>query len=193
MNTFEYLQSIIRQRRSIKPADMNGSIIDESQLRELFELADWAPTHGRTEPWRFIVYGAEAKKQFCLDHAALYQANTSEEKFNQGKFEKLQQQGDTLSHIVIAYMKRTTGHTIPPIEETAATAAAIENFLLGAAALGIAALWSTGGMTHHPSMKEYLGLGDEDLVLGLLMLGYSDKPAVAGKRNIPVEQKVVWK
>ena len=29
-------------------------------LEQLREAANWAPTHGRTEPWRFVVLGADA-------------------------------------------------------------------------------------------------------------------------------------
>ena len=72
-------------------------------------------------------------------------------------------------------------------------AAAIQNILLGAASLDIAVLWSTGGMTHHLSMKQYLGLAEEDTVMGLLMMGYTDETAKQGKRNIPLENKVEWR
>lgn len=192
MNTFETLQKIIRNRRSTKPAEMNGQLIDNSLIHQLFELADWAPTHGRTEPWRFIVYEKEAKQQFCLAHAELFKQHTDPEKFTNAKYEKIQQQGDTLSHIVVVYMKRTLSNSIPAIEEIAAVSAAIENLLLGAAAVNIAALWSTGGMTHHPSLKKYLGIGEEDLVMGLLFLGYTDQPQQTGKRNIVLENKVEW-
>ena len=192
MNTFKELSDIIRNRRSIKPADMNGNTIDNTQIHQLLELADWAPTHGRTEPWRFIVYEKEAKQQFCLAHAELFKEHTHPDKFTNAKYEKIQQQADTLSHIIVVYMKRTLSNSIPAIEEIAAVSAAIENTLLGAAALNIAALWSTGGMTHHPSLKKYLGLGEEDIVMGLLLLGYTDQPAQIGKRNIPLENKVEW-
>lgn len=193
MNSFENIQSIIQNRRSTKPADMNGKIIDNLLIRQLLQLADWAPTHGRTEPWRFIVYEEKAKQLFCLDHAELYKANTDSEKFMQGKYEKLQQQGDTISHIIIVYMKRTQGNTIPALEEIAAVSAATQNILLGAAALDLAVLWSTGGMTHHPSMKKYLGLAEEDIIIGQLYLGYTDIPAKEGKRGVPMEEKVSWK
>lgn len=193
MNTFETLQQIIRQRRSTKPADMNGQLINNALIHQLLELADWAPTHGRTEPWRFMVHEKEAKQQFCLAHAELFKQHTNPEKFTNAKYEKIQQQGDTLSHIVVVYMKRTLSNSIPEIEEIAAVAAAIENLLLGAAALHIAALWSTGGMTHHPSMKKYLGLAEEDIIMGLLLLGYTDQPQQIGKRNIPLENKVEWR
>lgn len=193
MNKFEILQNIIQNRRSTKPADMNGKKIDNTLINQLLALADWAPTHGRTEPWRFIVYENEAKHAFCAAHAELYKAHTDPEKFTQAKYEKLQQQGDTLSHIIIAYMKRTQQNSIPAIEEIAAVSAAIENFLLGASALDIASLWSTGGMTHHPSMKKFLQLEEEDVVMGLLLLGYTDEPVKEGKRNVALENKITWK
>ncbi len=192
MNNFETLQNIIQNRRSIKPAEMNGKRISDELIHQLLALADWAPTHGRTEPWRFVVYAGEAKKAFCSAHAELYKANTDAEKFMQGKYEKLLQQGDTLSHIIITYMKRTQQNSIPAIEEIAAVSAAIENILLGAAALDIAVLWSTGGMTHHPSLKKFLQLEEEDIVMGLLLLGYTDEPVKEGKRNIPLADKVRW-
>lgn len=193
MNSFETVSDVIAQRRSIKPADMNGAIIPDEQVRQLLQLADWAPTHARTEPWRFVVYSGSAKQAFCSDHAELYKSNTPEEKFTQAKYENLKKQGDNLSHIIVVYMKRTPGAAIPAAEEIAAVAAATQNFLLGASALGIAALWSTGGMTHNPAMKQYLDLAADDMVMGLLLLGYTDKPHPAGKRSIPMEEKVLWK
>lgn len=192
MNTFETLQSIIQHRRSVKPSDMNGKKIDNALIQRLLILADWAPTHGRTEPWRFVVYEQDAVGKFCRDHAELYKKGTDPEKFTHAKYEKLQQQGDRLSHIIVVYMKRSILNSIPALEEIAAVSASMQNILLGAASLGIAALWSTGGMTHDPSMKTYLGLGEEDIVMGLLFLGYTDEPAKDGQRRIPLEEKVNW-
>ena len=31
------------------------------EVEQLLEAANWAPTHGRTEPWRFVVLGQEAQ------------------------------------------------------------------------------------------------------------------------------------
>jgi hypothetical protein len=47
-------------------------------------------------------------------------------------------------------------------------------------------------MTHHPALKQHLGLGDEDIVLGLLYLGYTDEPEKEGVRNTPVSEKAIW-
>lgn len=187
------LEKIIRERRSIKPSLMNGEKIAHAEILGLLELADWAPTHGKTEPWRFIVFSGASLQQFSLQHAELYKANTTEEKFTTAKYQNIIQNGEKASHVIAVYMKRQPTEKIPVIEEIAATAAATEHILLGAAALGIAALWSTGGMTHHNSMKELLGLAENDLMMGLIYLGYTHEPAPEGKRNITLAEKIVWK
>ena len=193
MNAFENISNTIKNRRSTKPSDMNGKKIDNTVIRQLLELADWAPTHARTEPWRFVVYEAGAKKAFCFDHAELYKANTDPEKFTTAKYQKIIENGEMASHIILVSMKRTPSKPIPALEEIAAVASAIQNILLGAETLNIASFWSTGGMAHHPSLKNYLGLGEEDIVMGLLFMGYSDLPASAGKRSIPLEEKITWR
>ncbi len=193
MNEFTTLQTIIRNRRSSKPADMNGKKIDNAVINQLLELADWAPTHAMTEPWRFIVYEGEAKKTYCLEHAELYKQHTDPAKFTEAKYLGLQKQGDLVSHIVPVYMKRTVPNNIPAVEEIAAVAAAVQNLLLGASTLGIAALWSTGGMAHQPAMKEYLGLEQDDVVMGILFLGYTDIVLPSKPRKIALENKVLWK
>ncbi len=193
MSTFTQLQEVIRSRRSTKPSLLNGKEISGEQVRELLALADWAPTHANTEPWRFIVYEKEASQQFCLDHASLYKDNTPEDKFTEAKYQNLVNMGSKASHIVAVYMKRTENAKIPVLEEFAAVAASVQNILLGAQAMGIAVLWSTGGLVHQPSMKNHLGLAADDILLGLLYMGYTDEPAKEGKRSIPMEEKITWK
>ena len=107
-------------------------------------------------------------------------------------FEKLKHNVDKASHLVVAIMKRGTNPKIPQVEEVAAASAAIQNILLGATALGIASFWSTGGMTHSHGLKDFLQLGADDIVMGLLFLGYTDEPAKEGVRNSLISEKVKW-
>ncbi len=190
MNTqFNDIAQIIKSRRTIKPATMNGKKITKENIEALLELADWAPNHGSTEPWRFVVY--EQLQAFCHKHAELYQQNTAEENFKPAVYQNLTHMGDLASHVLVAYMQRGTNPNIPQFEEIAATACAIENLLLGAAASGIAAYWGTGGQTLKPAMKAYLGLGEDDQVMGVLYLGYTDEQP-EGRRKIALEEKVKW-
>jgi nitroreductase len=190
--SLQYLESVILHRRIIKPQLMNGRKIDDAIVAHLLTLADWAPTHGHTEPWRFFVFSGEGVKRFCADHANLYQSNTPPETFLKSNYDKLYTMGDNASHIAAVAMKRGSNPKIPAKEEVAAVCCSVQNLLLAAQAHGIAAYWGTGGMTYHPSMKKYFDLGEEDQMVGLIYLGYSDITK-AGSRIIPLDQKIIWK
>jgi nitroreductase len=188
-NTFSIIADIIKTRRSTKPVAMNGKRISDDQVHSLLELADWAPTHGFTEPWRFVVYANPP--EFCHQHAELYKQSTSAENFDQAVYNKFYEQGDKASHVIITVMKRGNLPKIPVIEEVEAVACAVQNILLGATALGIASFWSTGGMALRPPMKDFLKLSEDDHVIGILYLGYADRQS-AGSRTIPLEEKITW-
>jgi nitroreductase len=187
--TFSTIATIIKNRRTIKPFMMNGNKIPGEQITELLELADWAPTHGLTEPWRFTVYSDPS--QFCLAHAEIYKANTDADSFAQGVYDNLAHQGDKASHVIIAVMQRGNLPKIPAFEEMAATACAVQNLLLGATALNLASYWGTGGMILKPAMKAFLNLRDEDEVVGVLYLGYADEHP-QGVRRVALADKIKW-
>ena len=191
-DTFEIVSAAIAGRRTIKPAQMNGRIIPDELIHQLLALANWAPTHGNTEPWRFFVWaGREKTDEFCRQHAALYRQHTPPQSYNEGAVDKLTNMGNNASHVIIAAMRRGTLERIPVLEEIAAAAAAVENLLIGASAAGIAAYWGSGGMVLKPAMNDFLDLREEDLVLGALYLGYSDV-VKKGSRVTPAEMKVSW-
>jgi len=96
------------------------------------------------------------------------------------------------SHIIAIIMKRDTDERVKEIEEIAAVACAVQNMMLVATEKGLANIWSTGGLTYHPKMKEYLGFSKKDKVMGFLYDRLSDlKPK--SKRFISIEEKTLWK
>jgi nitroreductase len=111
--------------------------------------------------------------------------------FNPTVYNNLMHQGDKASHIIVAVMKRGDLAKIPPFEEIAAVSCSIQNMLLSATALNIASFWSTGGMAQKTVLKEFLGFGEEDLVMGILYFGYADEYP-AGQRNTKIEEKITW-
>lgn len=186
------IKDIIASRRTVKTTSMNGKKIDDAIVKELLESADWAPTHGLTEPWYFVVYSGDKAQQFAKEHAALWKANTPAERFTQATYDKFATQADLASHVILVCMKRGANPNIPEIEEIEAVACATQNLMLHATELNVATFWSTGGMTAKPGMKDYLGLREEDKVLGMLYLGYTDEAPRPGKRVKPLEEKVKW-
>lgn len=189
---FEQLRAVIRSRRTTKAVAMNGRDIPDDQILQLLELADWAPTHGHTEPWRFYIYGGKNLKRFGLLHGDLYWTHTEDTKRSEAKRDKLVESARLASHLIIAVLSRDAHGKIPESEELSSVSAAMQNMLLGATALGIASFWSTGGMAYHPSLKALLGLGEADRIVGFLYLGYSDEPDRKRTRRIPLVEKTSW-
>lgn len=186
------IDSIVK-RRTIKPEDCTGEKISEQHIQQVLETANWAPTHGYTEPWRFVIFADNGLTKFAQDHAEMYKKHTPADNFKQVKYQKLLDRAKLTSHIIAIICKKGNNPKIPFWEEMAATACAVQNMQLAAASLGIAAYWNSGGMTAHPEMKTYLGYSEDDFVMGFLYLGIPVKDKeFKGRRISSIQEKVNW-
>lgn len=165
------LNSIIRNRRMVKPEFFSGEPVEEELIFKLLENARWAPTHGLTQPWRFTVYSGDGLVYLAESQARIYKAVTSSEKFNPKKYEKLKARPLMASAVIAICMKRQESGKIPSVEEAASVACAVQNMCLTATAMGIASYWSSGGVTYTKELKDFLELGEKDKCFGFLYLG----------------------
>ncbi len=187
------ISDIIKNRRSIDPDDFNGQKVDDSIINAMLEASNWAPTHGYTEPWRWIVFANEKAQEFGQIHADLYKKLTPTEQFLQKKYEKIRDRPKLASHVLVAVNKRGEKSNIPELEEIAATSCAIQNALLVATAHQVGTFWSTGGMCYHNEFKTLLGFGENDQVLGFIYVGMYDIQHPEGKRNSEWKEKACYK
>jgi nitroreductase len=184
--------ALIRARRSTFPAQYTGEKIADEIVWQILENANWAPTHGKTEPWRFVVLSGEYLAKFGDFQAETYQKNTLPENFDEAKYNKLKQNPHKASHIIAICMQRQESGKIPEIEEIEAIACAVQNIYLTVTAYGIGGFWSTGGATYMPEGKEFLGLGAQERLLGFFYLGVVGKASTDSTRK-PIQDKVTWK
>lgn len=187
------VNELIRTRRSIKPAEMSEAPLDRTLLDAILENANWAPTHGRTEPWRFKVYTGESRRRLAETLQDVYKATTPEVEFRAEKFEKLGKNPLLAPVVIVVWMQRQASAVIPEIEEIESVACAVQNMHLTASATGLGAFWSSPPVVYRAKLREALGLGPEDRCLGLFYLGWPKKVDEwpEGRRK-PIEQKVEW-
>mmetsp|Transcript_29620 Transcript_29620/g.49787 ORF Transcript_29620/g.49787 Transcript_29620/m.49787 type:complete len:274 (+) Transcript_29620:244-1065(+) len=200
--TPEQVLGLIKKRRSIFPKDYDGSAPPREHIEQMLEAANWAPTHGKTEPWRFVVMSGEGKAEFeemCHE--------TMKEQLGEGsdKYEKYLEKRDKkkadkakVSHLIAICMKRKTkpDKIMPEWEEMAACACAVQNMHLMATALGVASYWSTGGPLDSPNLLQFCDLTDEgDRCLGLFHVGMAPPERVQAYRATrgPIGKKVTWR
>ncbi|MCR5886641.1 nitroreductase [Hymenobacter sp. J193] len=187
--TPEQFNHLVLARRSIQPVQFEpGRVIPDDMVLQLLENANWAPTHKRTEPWRFVVFKGEGLKRLAEFQSGLYRAQAGE-LVDEKKAQKLAQNPLLASHVIAIGMKRH--HILPEIEEVEAVACAVQNLHLSAVAYGLGGYWGSGGITYVEEAKPFFGLGPDDKLLGFFYLGYV---AQLPGRNLrkPIEEKVSW-
>ncbi|MBE9046689.1 nitroreductase [Pleurocapsales cyanobacterium LEGE 10410] len=189
--SIDHLNKLIRSRRSTKPRLFNGKKIDDSIIWQILENANWAPSHGLTQPWRYKVFAASGLEKLAEFQANLYKKITPEEKFKPEKYERMKSNILKSSHVIVICMKRQKSEKILELEEIEAVACSVQNMALTAAAYQICSFWGSGGVTYTDELKEFLGLEKKDKCLGYLYLGYSDNPTTTSRRE-PIQEKVEW-
>jgi nitroreductase len=188
----EALNQLIARRRSLYPNNYSDEKVPDAIIRQMLENANWAPTHGMTEPWSFVVFTGEGLKRLASFQSELYRdIALKNETYNEVKFQKLSENPLKASHVIALGMKRDPREKIPEIEEVAAVACAVQNMYLTATANEVGCYWGSGGITYMEEAKSFFGLDTADKLLGFLYVGYPKIDWPAGKRS-PIAEKVTW-
>jgi nitroreductase len=182
------ITEIIQSRRAVFPVQYNSESISKEEIQHILEAANWAPTHRRTEPWRFKVIQGEHKAKFAHFLAETYKARA--EHFSEFKYKKYQDNPQKAACIIAICMQRDPSEAIPEWEEIAATAMAVQNMWLTAHSMKIGAYWGSPGVIKY--MNDFLPMAPGERCLGFFYMGKYDGQLPEGVRNSTMEKKTVW-
>lgn len=181
----------MRMRRTIYPEQFSPRKVHKEQIELLLNNAQWAPTHGNTQPWRFKVFtelGLDKLSEFLGN---TYLQQTPKEEQNDLKLAKLISRPLKSSVVIAICMERQKEEKIPEIEEIEAVACAIQNLHLSCTAYGLGGFWSTPKLIYTSQMNEFLALGEKDKCLGLFYIGYPSIDWPSAHRK-PLEYNTEW-
>lgn len=139
-------------------------------IEKLLAAGAQAPNHHKVRPWRFLVLTGAARER--LGEAmgqSLLRRNPSAlpEAVAADRAKPLR------APVLIAIgVDKPNGPKIVEIENLAAAAAAAQNILLAAHALGLGAMWRTGDAAFDPDVKAVLGLAPDQHLIGFIYVGY---------------------
>ena len=186
------INELIRNRRTIFPEQFSERKVHKEQIEVLLNNAQWAPTHGNTQPWRFHVFTEDGLSTLSQFLGATYLKLTPEEQQNDAKLGKLIRRPLLASAVIAVSMKRQAEEKIMEIEEIEAVACAIQNIHLTCTAYGIGGFWSTPKLIYTKEMNEFLNLEEKDKCLGLFYIGYPAIEWPANSHRKPIEYNTKW-
>ena len=141
----------------------------------MLEAANWAPSHGHTEPWRFTVFTGEARHKLGEVFAEAYRMVTPAERFDEAVM------AFTRDRVLLAPVWISIGmepdavKKMPEWEEISAVAMAVHNMHLMACSLGLGCKWSSGATSRHPHVAQFLGLTTASAIARLPLCGQTSQ------------------
>jgi nitroreductase len=143
-------------------------------IEQLLDVAAMAPNHYVNQPWRFIVLTGEASRAYGEYLAQKLSANLPDPTTTQAKALLAAERAKPLrSPVLIVGVRGRSGNPKSlHHEDVAATAAALENMFIAAPALGLGVFWRTGAPATDKEAKDYLGVAEDEDIVGFLYVGY---------------------
>ena len=171
---------------------MRSDPVPDSVVDELLEAANWAPSHGHTEPWRFVGFRGEAR-QALADAICTASLGDGEAEWpaDDGRRRKIERKVLTAPLCLVVVCSVSQSPKIYEHEEIASTAIAVQNLHLAARTHGLGGFWSSGRKAFAPSMAHFLELAPNERCLGFFYVGYPAGEWPAGERG-PIAEKVRW-
>ena len=177
----------IQTRHSV--GKVKPDAVPRDVIEKLLNAAVQAPNHYQVRPWRFVVLTGSGRNKLGEVMAQSMKAKfpqLTEEALNKERAKPLR------SPVLIAVgVDKPTESKVLEIENICATAAACENILLAAHALGLAAQWRTGDAARDPMIKKFLGFAEDQYIISFLYIGYPDVMPEAAPRP-GFEDRTVW-
>lgn len=183
--SFDDLSALIRARRTSMMVDQAREV-PLDVVEQLCSLAQWAPNHKRTWPWRFALFTGDGRRRL----GEAFVADMIDRDFgDEGKRAK------TLGKYLRTPATLVVGAAADPSpsrhdENRDAVAAGVQNILLGATALGLATYWGTAPLIDSPRVLELCEFESDVRIINVMYLGWATTEPEAPARP-PVRLTVV--
>src|SRR5215211_2254971 len=166
MDVFEAMHN----RHSVKKVKQDE--VSHELIEKMLDAAVRAPNHYKVRPWRFVVLTGEARHR--LGDVMSTSLRERHPEFPQAAFNKAHDTPLQAPVVIAVGVDKPTEAKVSQIENIAATAAATQNMLLAAQALGLGAKWRTGEWAEDVKVKEFLGFQADQHIIGFIYVGYPE-------------------
>ncbi len=160
--------ALLATRRSGKPRDMVAPGPDAAQLRTILAAAARVPDHGKLNPWRFVVVGADRRDALASLLSGAYLVEKPEA--GRLELEAMTQFAHQAPALVVVLSSPFETSKIPAWEQQLSAGAACMNLLTATHALGFVGGWLTGWPAYNDSVRDAFGAAHERIA-GFIFIG----------------------
>jgi len=164
--------------------------IPREVVERLLAAAVQAPNHYHVRPWRFIVIQGAAREQLGDVFAETLRASYPD--IPPAGLDKERAKPLRAPLLIAVGVDLPDDPRVSEVENTCAAAAAAENLLLAAQALGLAGMWRTGAAASDPRVKAFLGLQPNQPLIAFLYLGYPETSVSPSPERPSFEDRTTW-
>lgn len=191
----ESLSRAIAHRRSMGLGKLTDQPVPVEMIERMLLAANWAPSHGDTEPWRYTIFTGDSRSQLAEMYAAAYRADHQGDKYDpvgeQGYRDRAFKAPVWIAIGMSPGLNQDGSLVMTEIEELMAAACSVQNLHLMASAQGLAGMWHSKGVSIHPAVASALGWEAPAKLLGFFFCGFPNCDWPEGERK-PIEEKVNW-
>lgn len=163
--------------------------LPRATIEKLLSAAVQAPNHFRNRPWRFFVLSGEARARLGDAMAQALKARNPEA--TEGELQAEQAKPLRAPVVIAVAADSPSQPKVLDVENIAATAAAVENLLLAASALGLGGMWRTGPAAYDDTVKAFFGLRPDQHIVAFVYLGYPE-PLPSLPERPSFEEYTMW-
>lgn len=170
------LDHLIRSRRTSMLVQTDRPV-SHDLVRRLCELAQWAPNHKRTWPWRFVLVEGDSRARLGdVIAEAMDLHGDPPEKVAKARTKYLR----TPATLIVGAAEGDS--PTRSAENRDAVAAGVQNLLLAATAAGLATYWGSCPKGAESAVTDLCGWDPGTHVSGLIYLGWATSTVAAPER-----------
>ncbi len=160
-------------RRSVRPRRLRAPGPNAEALDRIVSAGLRGIDHGGLRPWRLLLIDDRQRLAAAFAEAATHQRPGADAERLERAWQRAMAGPVLLAMIACLHPDHAEA---PEREQWVAIGAALQQMLLAADALGFAGSLLSGRKTEAPSLRDTLGLADQEQLVGFLTLGTAGTP-----------------
>jgi nitroreductase len=161
---------VVYNRRAVR--QYKPDPVSPGDILKILDAANYAPSGKNLQQWEFIVVSGDKKRQMGDSYGVIGQAYAAD--WDEPARSDFVRYASTYGGAPVVIVVLTAASDIPGIRKMhlESGAAAMQNLVLAARALGLGTCWMTGPLQDEKTLRKILNISEDKEIVAVTPLGY---------------------